>query len=159
MPASHGILPPRRHHTRPGGQTGRNVRAPCANGGRTSGTLGTPRLYIEKGIFVVFLKEDDNENLRTQLSRLSQAYALSKLIYVTTRRPRPVWSIEANGGIWTPNGLRRCILADSWRLATTCNYLYLLWDGVVARDGIAQHYTGLTIPLTGICLDPALELR
>jgi hypothetical protein len=30
---------------------------------------------------------------------------------------------------------------------------------VVARDGIAQHYTALTIPLTGICLDPALELR
>jgi hypothetical protein len=30
---------------------------------------------------------------------------------------------------------------------------------VVARDGIAQHYTALTIPLTGIYLDPALELR
>lgn len=30
---------------------------------------------------------------------------------------------------------------------------------VVARDGIAQHYTALTIPLTGIHLDPALELR
>jgi site-specific DNA recombinase len=30
---------------------------------------------------------------------------------------------------------------------------------VVARDGIAQHYTALTIPLPGIRLDPALELR
>ena len=30
---------------------------------------------------------------------------------------------------------------------------------VVARDGIAQHYTALTIPLTGIYLNPALELR
>ena len=28
----------------------------------------------------------------------------------------------------------------------------------VARDGIAQHYTALTIPLTGICLNPALGL-
>jgi len=31
--------------------------------------------------------------------------------------------------------------------------------GVVARDGIEPHYTALTIPLTGIYLDPALELR
>jgi hypothetical protein len=30
---------------------------------------------------------------------------------------------------------------------------------VVARDGIEQHYTALTIPLTGIYLNPALELR
>ena len=29
---------------------------------------------------------------------------------------------------------------------------------VVARDGIAQHYTALTIPLTGIYLNPALGL-
>jgi hypothetical protein len=27
---------------------------------------------------------------------------------------------------------------------------------MVARDGIAQHYTALIIPLTGIHLDPAL---
>jgi hypothetical protein len=30
---------------------------------------------------------------------------------------------------------------------------------VVARDGIAQHYTALTIPLTDIFLDPALGLK
>jgi hypothetical protein len=30
---------------------------------------------------------------------------------------------------------------------------------MVARDGIAQHYTSLTIPLAGIILDPKLELR
>jgi hypothetical protein len=31
-------------------------------------------------------------------------------------------------------------------------------SSVVARDGIEEHYTALTIPLTGICLDPALGL-
>ena len=30
---------------------------------------------------------------------------------------------------------------------------------VVARDGIEQHYTALTIPLIGVYLNPALELR
>jgi hypothetical protein len=34
-----------------------------------------------------------------------------------------------------------------------------LLKNVVARDGIAQHYTALTIPLNGIFLDPALGLR
>ena len=29
---------------------------------------------------------------------------------------------------------------------------------LVARDGIEQHYTVLTLPLTGIHLDPALGL-
>jgi hypothetical protein len=28
----------------------------------------------------------------------------------------------------------------------------------VSRDGIAQHYDVLTIPLTGIFLDPKLEI-
>jgi hypothetical protein len=31
-----------------------------------------------------------------------------------------------------------------------------VFENMVARDGIAQHYTALTIPLTGIYLDPAL---
>jgi hypothetical protein len=31
--------------------------------------------------------------------------------------------------------------------------------GMVARDGIAQHYTALTVPLAGIYIDPALELK
>jgi hypothetical protein len=30
---------------------------------------------------------------------------------------------------------------------------------MVARDGIAQHYGALTIPLIGVHLYPALELR
>jgi hypothetical protein len=30
---------------------------------------------------------------------------------------------------------------------------------VVARDGIAQHYTALAIPLTGVYLDPKIDLR
>jgi hypothetical protein len=34
-----------------------------------------------------------------------------------------------------------------------------VFENVVARDGIAQHYTALTIPLSGIYLNPALELR
>jgi hypothetical protein len=29
---------------------------------------------------------------------------------------------------------------------------------VVARDGFAQHYTGLRLPLTGLLLDPRLDL-
>jgi hypothetical protein len=29
----------------------------------------------------------------------------------------------------------------------------------VARDGIAQHYTALTIPLAGLYLDPKIDLR
>ena len=28
----------------------------------------------------------------------------------------------------------------------------------MAEDKIAQHYTARTLPLSGICLDPALEL-
>jgi len=30
---------------------------------------------------------------------------------------------------------------------------------MVARDGFGEHYTALTIPLTGIRLDPRLELN
>lgn len=30
---------------------------------------------------------------------------------------------------------------------------------MVTKDGIAQHYIPLTIPITGILLDPRLELR
>ena len=30
---------------------------------------------------------------------------------------------------------------------------------MVARDGIAQHYSTLTIPLAGIYLDPKIDLR
>jgi hypothetical protein len=30
---------------------------------------------------------------------------------------------------------------------------------VVARDGIEQHYTALTIPLTGLYLDPKIDLQ
>ena len=30
---------------------------------------------------------------------------------------------------------------------------------MVARDGIAQHYTALNITLNGIYLDPALDLK
>jgi len=33
-----------------------------------------------------------------------------------------------------------------------------LKDKLVARDGIAQHYTSLTIPITGVQLDPRLDM-
>jgi hypothetical protein len=34
-----------------------------------------------------------------------------------------------------------------------------LWKMWWPRDGIAQHYAALTIPISGVYLDPRLELR
>jgi hypothetical protein len=33
-----------------------------------------------------------------------------------------------------------------------------LVENMVARDGIAPHYTGLRLPLTGLHLDPRLDI-
>ena len=63
----------------------------------------------------------------------------------------------------TQCGLQMDSTAATFRSRTEVDYAHKSMKmeglGVVARDGIAQHYTALTIPLTGVYLDPKIDLR
>ncbi len=67
----------------------------------------------------------------------------------------PRFSLLCNKGSFVGQTFFGCYLVRKW---------FLVWGmeavlEMVARDGIAQHYGALTIPLIGVHLYPALELR
>src|SRR5436190_8568347 len=94
-------------------------------------------------------------------SRLTVSGAEVRFIQVQTEVWRRQWWGRSAVSVPLLGRQTRSCLNVFWNVTERKELLQasLVFENVVARDGIAQHYTALTIPLAGIYLDPALGLK